>query len=77
MLTPFRIMSADALRARGLEQADITSVNEIGIFLDNVERLGTGTTFSNMMHTLGRAHEMCIRYENLIRRLEQPIAGVI
>jgi hypothetical protein len=72
MFTPFRIESAQNLQTRGLESADITSINEIGLFLDNVERLGTGMTFSDMMHTLGRSREMCTRYRSVIRRLETP-----
>jgi hypothetical protein len=70
MMQPFRIQNPRALNTLGFSGEDIRSVNEIGIFLDSVETLGGGSSFSTMMHTLGRAQEMVDHYTALVRRLE-------
>ena len=73
MITPFRIENPKALQAHRLSDDDIRDLSEIGRYLDSIETLSLRSSFSDMVHTLGRARDMVSRYRRVLNVLEQPL----
>lgn len=76
MNTPFGLgintQQARELESRGFNIADLA---EVGAFLDSVETLGLGSSFSTVASTLGRSRDAVARYRRIVQAIRNPSGG--
>jgi hypothetical protein len=74
MNSPFSLdintQQARALEGRGFS---ISNLSEVGTFLDSIETLGPGSSFSTVVQVLGRGREMVSRYRDTIKVIKSLV----
>jgi len=75
MNTPYHnpfgsIAEANKVRELGINVEDLTN---IGIFLDSLSTLGTGSTFTEIARTLGRVSEINQRFRGMVKGIHERI----